>query len=68
MAKTTLFETTTVIGEVRFLQARTVYATIGDLPAQIAVLLTLLGVGTALWQRSRASHGNTKTRSENAIS
>ena len=39
LARTELFETTTVIGEVRFLQERTVYATIGDLPAQLAVLL-----------------------------
>jgi len=52
VARTALFETKTVIGEVRFLQARTLYATIGDLAAQLAVLVTLLGVGAALW-RSR---------------
>ena len=50
LARTDLFETTTVIGEVRFLQEHTVYATIGDLPAQLAVLLTLLGVGVSAWQ------------------
>jgi apolipoprotein N-acyltransferase len=49
LARTQLFETTTVIGEVRFLQERTVYARIGDLAAQLAVLLTLLAVGAALW-------------------
>jgi apolipoprotein N-acyltransferase len=48
LARTQLFATTTVVGEVRFLQSRTVYATIGDLPAQLAVLLTLVGVGAAL--------------------
>ncbi len=51
LTRTRLFETATVIGEVRFLQGRTLYATIGDLPAQLAVLLTLVGVGVALGQR-----------------
>jgi apolipoprotein N-acyltransferase len=49
LAKTALFETATVIGDVRFIQERTVYAKIGDIVAQLAVLLTLLGVGVALW-------------------
>jgi len=49
LARTNLFETTSVIGEARFLQRRTVYATIGDLPAQLAVLLTLLGLGVAIF-------------------
>jgi len=64
LAKTRLFETTTVIGDVRFIQERTVYATIGDLPAQLAVLFTLLGLGTALWRNSRASRENMKARRE----
>ena len=51
LARTKLFETTTVIGEVRFLQERTVYAKIGDLAAQLAVFLTLLTVGAALARR-----------------
>jgi apolipoprotein N-acyltransferase len=46
--RTNLFETVAPIGEVRFIQERTVYATIGDLAAQLAVLITLLGVGAAL--------------------
>jgi apolipoprotein N-acyltransferase len=50
LARSGLFETTTVIGEARFIQSRTVYATIGDLPAQLAVLLTLLGVGVAAFR------------------
>jgi apolipoprotein N-acyltransferase len=60
LARTPLFETTTVVGEVRFIQERTVYATIGDLPAQLAVLLTLVGVGVALWQRPRARAAEAK--------
>jgi apolipoprotein N-acyltransferase len=55
LARTPLFATTTVIGEVRFLQERTVYATIGDLAAQLAVLITLLGVGAALFGGSVVS-------------
>jgi apolipoprotein N-acyltransferase len=52
VARTALFETTTVIGQVRFQQARTVYATIGDLPAQLAVFLSLMSLGLALWPAS----------------
>jgi apolipoprotein N-acyltransferase len=50
VARTALFETTIVIGDVRFIQEQTVYARIGDLAAQLAVLVTLIGVGTALWR------------------
>jgi apolipoprotein N-acyltransferase len=50
VSRTRLFETTMVVGEARFLQERTVYARIGDLAAQLAVLLTLIAVGTALWR------------------
>jgi apolipoprotein N-acyltransferase len=48
IGRTSLFETTTLIGEVRLLQERTVYATIGDVAAQAAVLITLLAVAAAL--------------------
>jgi apolipoprotein N-acyltransferase len=54
--RTALFETTAPIGEVRFIQERTVYAKIGDLVAQLAVLVTLLGVGAALWLRAPQAH------------
>ena len=50
--RTGLFETAAPIGEVRFIQERTVYARIGDLTAQLAVLVTLLGVGVSLWRRA----------------
>jgi apolipoprotein N-acyltransferase len=49
LARTSLFETTTVIGEVRFIQERTIYARIGDLAANVAVLITLIGVSAGLW-------------------
>lgn len=42
LVRTSLFETTYVVGEVRFLQERTVYARIGDAAPQSAVFLTLL--------------------------
>ena len=47
--RTDLFETAAPIGEVRLLQERTLYARIGDVAAQVAVLITLLGVGASLW-------------------
>ena len=46
--RTPLFETTAPMAEVRFIQERTVYARIGDLAAQLAVLITLLGIGLAM--------------------
>jgi apolipoprotein N-acyltransferase len=48
--RTGLFETTAPLGEVRFIQERTVYARIGDLAAQLAVLI----MGFALWLRHSA--------------
>src|SRR4029078_5755390 len=48
LARTRLFETTTLTGDVRFLQERTVYARIGDGVAQLAVFVTLTAVGAAL--------------------
>ena len=54
--RTDLFETAAPIGEVRFIQERTVYARIGDLAAQLAVLITLLGVGASLWRRRAQAH------------
>ncbi len=38
IARTALFETTSVVGEVRFLTERTLYARIGDLAGQVALL------------------------------
>ncbi len=49
LGQSRLFETTTLRAELRFLQSRTLYARIGDLVAQLAILMTLAGIGTALW-------------------
>jgi apolipoprotein N-acyltransferase len=49
LQRTSLFETGIAVGGVRLLQGRTVYATIGDLAAHLAVLLTMMGTGVALW-------------------
>ena len=57
LARTEIFETTTVIGEVRLLQDRTVYARIGDAAAQTAVFITLLAVGLSLWRPQGAYRG-----------
>ena len=54
--RTGLFETTAPLGEVRFIQERTVYARIGDLAAQLAVLMTLLGLGVATIPRASQSY------------
>lgn len=48
LVQTNLFETMVVVGEARFLQERTVYARIGDVVPQAAVLMTLLALGAAL--------------------
>ncbi len=52
---TRVFEEAVVVAEVRFLQGRTVYATIGDLVAQIALAiagLTVVWIGVE-WRRAR---------------
>ena len=51
--RTALFETTAPLGEVRFIRERTLYARIGDLAAQLAVLITLLGVGVSMVPRAQ---------------
>jgi apolipoprotein N-acyltransferase len=56
--RTNLFETTAPIGEVRFIRELTVYARIGDLTAQLAVLITLLGLALTTWrQRTLGTRG-----------
>lgn len=54
LGRSNLFETTAMVGEVRFLQGHTVYARIGDLIAQLAAALTLCSIGAALWKRGPA--------------
>ncbi len=44
LARTGLGETTVVVGEARFVQARTLYATMGDRVADAAIILTVLAL------------------------
>ena len=47
LARTTLGEATVVVGEARFVQARTLYATMGDRVAHGAIILTVLALATS---------------------
>jgi apolipoprotein N-acyltransferase len=53
LVRTELFETAAVVGEAKFVQARTVYARIGDLVAYVSMALTLLALAVA-YQRRKA--------------
>jgi apolipoprotein N-acyltransferase len=48
LARTQLGESTVVVGDVRFVQARTLYATMGDRTAHAAIVLTVLALAAAL--------------------
>jgi apolipoprotein N-acyltransferase len=48
LARTQLGESTVVVGDVRFVQARTLYATMGDRAAHAAIVLTVLALAAAL--------------------
>lgn len=48
LARTSLGDTTVLVGEARFVQARTLYATMGDRVAHAAIILTVLALATAL--------------------
>ncbi|MGE3275584.1 MAG: apolipoprotein N-acyltransferase [Vicinamibacterales bacterium] len=52
LARTALDDTTALVGQARFVQALTLYARIGDLAPQLAVLLTLAGLAAASWRRA----------------
>ena len=45
--RTDLFETVAVVGEARFVQAKTVYATIGDLAAYVSAAIVALVLALA---------------------
>lgn len=47
LARTRLGETTVVVGEARFVQARTLYATMGDRVAHAAIILTVLALAAS---------------------
>jgi apolipoprotein N-acyltransferase len=48
LIRTKLFETVAVVGEARFVQAKTVYATIGDLAAHLSAAVVMVALAFAL--------------------
>ncbi|MDH4065939.1 MAG: apolipoprotein N-acyltransferase, partial [Acidobacteriota bacterium] len=50
LARTPLGDTTVVVGEARFVQARTLYATMGDRVPHAAIVLTALALAAAFWR------------------
>ena len=48
LIRTSLFETVAVVGEARFVQAKTVYATIGDLAAHLSAAVVMVALAFAL--------------------
>ena len=63
LIRTSLFETAAVVGEARFVQAKTLYARIGDLVAHASIALTLLAVGATLMSRRSEGGGFSPRRS-----
>jgi apolipoprotein N-acyltransferase len=51
LIRTNLFETVAVVGEARFVQAKTVYATIGDLAAHLSAAVVMIALAFALTKR-----------------
>src|SRR4029453_7770069 len=51
LIRTSLFETVAVVGEARFVQTKTVYATIGDLAAQLSAAVVVVALAFALSKR-----------------
>ena len=57
LVRTSLFETVAVVGEARFVQAKTVYATIGDLAAQLSAAVVIVALAFALLE-GRKKHAD----------
>jgi apolipoprotein N-acyltransferase len=57
LVRTNLFETVAVVGEARYVQGKTVYATIGDLAVHIAAAITVLALAIAFVE-GRRQHAN----------
>ena len=53
LVRTSLFETVAVVGEARFVQARTIYARVGDIVAHASILIVLVGLIVAHRSRKR---------------
>ena len=58
LIRTSLFETVAVVGEARFVQARTVYATIGDLVAFVSAARSWCWRWRWLSPSGRETHAN----------
>jgi apolipoprotein N-acyltransferase len=52
LERTNLFETSTVVREVRFLQGRTIYSRIGDVVAYLCLVITAAAVAFAFARRN----------------
>ena len=57
LVRTNLFETVAVVGEARFVQAKTVYATIGDLAAHLSAAVVIVALAFALLE-GRKKHAD----------
>jgi len=57
LIRTSLFETVAVVGEARFVQVKTVYATIGDLAAQLSAAVVIVALAFALLE-GRKKHAD----------
>jgi apolipoprotein N-acyltransferase len=57
LIRTNLFETVAVVGEARFVQATTVYATIGDLAAYVSAAIVVLALALA-FAEGRKKHAD----------
>jgi apolipoprotein N-acyltransferase len=53
LIRTNLFETVAVVGEARFVQAKTVYATIGDLAVFLSAAVVMIALGWAFIEGRR---------------
>jgi apolipoprotein N-acyltransferase len=59
LVRTNLFETVAVVGEARFVQARTIYSRIGDVVAYASILVVLAAL-VAAYRPRRAGRANQK--------
>ena len=62
LVRTNLFETVAVVGEARFVQARTIYSRIGDIVPQASIVIVLLALAMTIWDsRSRGLRINRRS-------
>lgn len=56
LIRTNLFETVAVVGEARFVQAKTVYATIGDIAVFVSAAIVMVALGWAFFENRKKRH------------